>query len=211
MKKLMSGLVGAVLSLLATQSQATVLAEVGPLTGGNGGYTISDGTAVSTQFTLTQEATITGVNFGLWTNVGETVSLVDFGIATLPNVYLVSGTASVTTGAPDQSFGFGFYDVREANIGFGATLAAGTYYLILQNAVVTGGQAYWNIVQGNSNPTTQNCCGTIDGVSYQILGDYTVSGVPEPSTWAMMFLGFAGVGFMAYRRSRKDQGVALAA
>ena len=27
-----------------------------------------------------------------------------------------------------------------------------------------------------------------------------VGGVPEPSTWAMMILGFAGVGFMAYRR-----------
>ena len=26
------------------------------------------------------------------------------------------------------------------------------------------------------------------------------SGVPEPSTWAMMILGFLGVGFMAYRR-----------
>ena len=28
----------------------------------------------------------------------------------------------------------------------------------------------------------------------------TVSAVPEPSTWAMMILGFFGVGFMAYRR-----------
>jgi hypothetical protein len=27
-----------------------------------------------------------------------------------------------------------------------------------------------------------------------------IGGVPEPSTWAMMILGFAGVGFMAYRR-----------
>jgi len=26
-------------------------------------------------------------------------------------------------------------------------------------------------------------------------------GVPEPSTWAMMILGFAGIGFMAYRRT----------
>jgi hypothetical protein len=26
-----------------------------------------------------------------------------------------------------------------------------------------------------------------------------ISAVPEPSTWAMMILGFAGVGFMAYR------------
>jgi hypothetical protein len=24
--------------------------------------------------------------------------------------------------------------------------------------------------------------------------------VPEPSTWAMMILGFAGVGYLAYRR-----------
>jgi hypothetical protein len=32
-------------------------------------------------------------------------------------------------------------------------------------------------------------------------GDKTrISTVPEPSTWAMMTLGFAGVGFMAYRR-----------
>jgi hypothetical protein len=33
------------------------------------------------------------------------------------------------------------------------------------------------------------------------------SGVPEPSTWAMMILGFMGVGFMAYRR--KSNGPAL--
>ena len=29
-----------------------------------------------------------------------------------------------------------------------------------------------------------------------------VSAVPEPSTWAMMILGFAGIGFMAYRRRK---------
>ena len=28
-------------------------------------------------------------------------------------------------------------------------------------------------------------------------------GVPEPSTWAMIILGFAGLGFMAYRRKGK--------
>lgn len=31
----------------------------------------------------------------------------------------------------------------------------------------------------------------------------TVGAVPEPSTWAMMILGFCGVGFMAYRRKSK--------
>jgi hypothetical protein len=28
----------------------------------------------------------------------------------------------------------------------------------------------------------------------------TISAVPEPATWAMMILGFLGIGFMAYRR-----------
>ena len=36
-----------------------------------------------------------------------------------------------------------------------------------------------------------------------------VTGVPEPSTWAMMILGFAGIGFLAYRR--RNQSAALAA
>jgi len=35
------------------------------------------------------------------------------------------------------------------------------------------------------------------------VGNSPVSAVPEPSTWAMMILGFAGVGFMAYRRKSK--------
>lgn len=30
----------------------------------------------------------------------------------------------------------------------------------------------------------------------------TTSGVPEPSTWAMMLIGFAGVGFAGYRKAR---------
>ena len=30
-----------------------------------------------------------------------------------------------------------------------------------------------------------------------------IGGVPEPSTWAMVVLGFAGIGFMAYRRKSK--------
>jgi hypothetical protein len=37
---------------------------------------------------------------------------------------------------------------------------------------------------------------TVDGLSLS----ETVTAVPEPATWAMMILGFLGVGFMAYRR-----------
>jgi hypothetical protein len=44
------------------------------------------------------------------------------------------------------------------------------------------------------SPDTRNFFGTIETFSIE------VAAVPEPSTWAMMILGFAGVGFMAYRR-----------
>jgi hypothetical protein len=40
---------------------------------------------------------------------------------------------------------------------------------------------------------------TIDGLAF--LGE-GIGGVPEPSTWAMMILGFAGIGAMAYRRRK---------
>jgi hypothetical protein len=56
---------------------------------------------------------------------------------------------------------------------------------------------------------------TADGFGYISLVGYggngdtvlfdkvSVSAVPEPSTWAMLILGFAGIGFMAYRRKLK--------
>jgi hypothetical protein len=28
--------------------------------------------------------------------------------------------------------------------------------------------------------------------------------LPEPSTWAMMLIGFAGIGFMTYRQTKRN-------
>lgn len=47
--------------------------------------------------------------------------------------------------------------------------------------------------------------GFIDAVS---LTTPVAGAVPEPSTWAMMALGFAGLGFMAYRRKSKTAAMA---
>ena len=38
------------------------------------------------------------------------------------------------------------------------------------------------------------------GPNGAVVGDVNVSAVPEASTWAMILLGFLGVGFLAYRR-----------
>ena len=52
----------------------------------------------------------------------------------------------------------------------------------------------------------------ISGASIGCTGDsctITTGAVPEPSTWAMLLIGFFGIGFMAYRR--KNNSVAIVA
>ena len=39
-------------------------------------------------------------------------------------------------------------------------------------------------------------------------GAFTPTGVPEPSTWAMLILGFVGLGYAAFRRSANGRAVA---
>jgi hypothetical protein len=52
-------------------------------------------------------------------------------------------------------------------------------------------------IVGGTTPPTFNLAFTLDGVS----------GVPERSTWAMMLIGFAGLGF-AFRQSRRKVSMA---
>jgi PEP-CTERM motif-containing protein len=44
----------------------------------------------------------------------------------------------------------------------------------------------------------------VDGAAdYTSAGGLSLTAAPEPSTWAMMMLGFAGLGFAGYRKARK--------
>jgi hypothetical protein len=49
---------------------------------------------------------------------------------------------------------------------------------------------------GTSDPFS---CGSFNCTQFTI-DNFSVSTVPEPSAWAMMLLGFAGLGYAAYRR-----------
>jgi hypothetical protein len=56
--------------------------------------------------------------------------------------------------------------------------------------LATSGGAQWQIQVTQSGPIVSN-------------GTFAIAAaVPEPSTWAMMILGFVGIGFMACRRKR---------
>ncbi|OKO86838.1 hypothetical protein AC630_01975 [Bradyrhizobium sp. AS23.2] len=41
------------------------------------------------------------------------------------------------------------------------------------------------------------------------VSNFTVAAVPEPTTWAMMILGFLGLGFLGYRKSSKTGGASF--
>jgi hypothetical protein len=73
------------------------------------------------------------------------------------------------------------------------------YDQLYLNSPFSIGTNYLNIGNNNFQEVWTN--GPLNGPSgLQI----SVAGaVPEPSTWAMMIVGFAGLGFMAYRRKSK--------
>jgi hypothetical protein len=72
-----------------------------------------------------------------------------------------------------------------------STPGSGGLSSLFQVAEVNGANDETVFVSGASISCTGPSCTII------------TTGVPEPSTWAMMLLGFAGVGFMAYRRKAK--------
>lgn len=95
----------------------------------------------------------------------------------------------------------------------GAYLMISTDYLDIyggeQISFMVNGTDYLQLVV----PTTFNGTGSIipgDNSSYALIGNDnyaylstgTISAVPELSTWAMMILGFCGVGFLTYRRKQ---------
>ena len=198
--------------LSASQASASVLYDSGPYGGANT-YTIDGTDIVSDPFVLSQDSTITGVNFVGWTGNGATISSLQFGIVSTPADFTLSTTVNVTNGSLLSGI-FPDYDVRQDSFPTGnVSLAAGTYYLVIGDAIASttntpvGGTVGWDVSAGPSTSSaTANCCSGHVFIpnTFQILG---VAAVPEPSTWAMMILGFLGIGFMTYRR--KQNGPAL--
>lgn len=82
------------------------------------------------------------------------------------------------------------------------------------NGTVTinfGGAQLITFAGGSFNLTVDDLSLTKTNLSDPITGhisDLVITGVPEPSTWAMMILGFAGIGYMTYRRKRHATAIA---
>ena len=93
---------------------------------------------------------------------------------------------------------------------------AGSVNIVVQGVNITNGSQTFTV-----DPNGQNFF-TVHAINGQLINEISLSGisgatfqdvrqvrlggsgiapaVPEPSTWAMMLLGFTGIGFLAYRR-----------
>jgi hypothetical protein len=113
-----------------------------------------------------------------------------------------SGVSSLFTLAANTSTFFGISEQQNLIVarltGLGPYTGSGLFDILLASNL-TGG------VVNSSAGITGFLDEASEGYTVQVTYDFTTeSAVPEPSTWAMMILGFAGVGFMAYRRKPKQ-------
>jgi len=133
------------------------------------------------------------------------------------NTFLVLGNVKFTTGLSQ-------YDDRASatqtlagllNFAFGVNQNSPAVTNGTNTSGAGGVPNFFISFYGNDNKlgATSGNSGIIafdDGGGQQADGDYndlvlqfTVTAVPEPTTWAMMLIGFAGIGFLAYRRKSK--------
>lgn len=114
-----------------------------------------------------------------------------------------SFTANLAAGA--ISFGFTFGANHNSTLSNGETNNDIGAYLVQIGLGTTANTGPGNVAHiGLSDQS-------YPGVDHDFQ-DLTVSvtAVPEPSTWAMLILGFAGIGFMAYRRKQSGSQLRLA-
>ena len=144
----------------------------------------------------------------------------DGDFAPLDNVLVSPGSLTINFNTPVQAVGA---QIQNNTIGtnFLAEILAFNGNQLLGAFLASG---FSGDVADNSNPFlgVQDTTADITSVSYLTFliggsssgpvainqmtiapGNPVVPAIPEASTWAMMILGFAGIGFMAYRRKSK--------
>jgi uncharacterized Zn-binding protein involved in type VI secretion len=147
--------------------------------------------------------------------VGAKADIVQFSVATGGNTItfdVPENPTSVTVVAADN-----FFTIGGVTIAFNGSVVKATDTIEFSPAIANGNvekiadlSSFFNINLGNILATGPYFTGSLSDPTF-VPGFYGIAGssvtitdisaaVPEPSTWAMMILGFFGLGAMAYRR-----------
>ncbi len=164
-------------------------------------------------FTLSQTSNLNGVDFvGGYFNPGSPGNITAFTLTFYNDAAGIPGGAIATgvfsgNGAESNIAG----DINSYSLAFlNFQVGPGTYWVSVvpdQAFPPQWGTATSGTGTGNAYQCFFGSCGTIGGVNmaFSILGD--PAGVPEPASWALMMVGFGGIGSLL-RARRRQQAVA---
>jgi len=176
------------------------------------------GAAISNSFTLTQNSTITGIDFVVDSGTPYPMASVDWSISSAPfggtSITAVTTNQFLATIPGDDSDTIYNETISFSNL----SLAAGIYYLTLQNAVSTNGiqPVWWSESSGPSisyqefietDPFGPPSSGPLllpASQAFDVIGNVNNSpeATPEPSSFLLLGSGLAGVASMIRHKIR---------
>ena len=197
--------------MLALPASADNIYDNGPINGTTDAWTINFGYVVSDTFTVGGNgATITGLSFGAWLFLGDTLGQAEVSLTSQENggtVYFDQVVGFTQSGCVENQLGYNI--CTETGTFNGPTLGAGTYWLNLQNAAFDD-PVYWDensgvgcTGSGCPSQASESAVGTIPSESFTILGNAgstTTGTVPEPGSVLLFGSGILGLASFVRRR-----------
>jgi len=194
---------GAISTALASSPAVAAVYSFDLLYNGTGGVTLAPGSdnpltttmVVGDSFTYT----LTAQPGGQWTVLNSFNSAL---IAGLPLAEPATRVSNYTLTFLNN--GVAAYSYSENNVNT-CCIYLGAIFVPLAAGLVFDQMVLVDQITASDNPSTLVSLMPVFGApEFAYVGNvtYSIEAVPEPSTWAMMILGFAGVGYMTYRRSK---------
>ncbi len=202
-------------TLAALPAVGGTVYENGPINGTVDAWTINNGFEVDDSFYIANpSAQVNGISFGAWLTPGDTLETVEVSITSQPGygTTYFDGIVNFTqTGCVENSFAF---DVcTETGIFNPVTLANGTYYLNLFNAVsADGNPVYWDENSG-AGCHSQGCPSiafpdffeSIPSEAFTVMGNGGTGTTPEPGSLMLFASGALGLGGFLRHKLRKSK------
>lgn len=181
------------------------LYDNGPSDGQDFAWTIGFGYVVSDAFTLNSNSTVNGLSFTAWVDPDNILQTAEVSITSSEfggTTYFDQTVSFTQSSCVGNQFGYNVCTESGA-LGTNLNLAAGTYWLNLQNADtnIPDEFAYWD-QNGGPSLASENSEGTIPSESFTILGSSETStgSTPEPASILLFGSGIFGLmGVLRYR------------